>query len=127
MRRVGPMLIFLLPLAGCGSARYEDLAREQTELNEGVLKLWTGVTDEATMTAAGPKLIADYRRLNALSREAKRLGKPPAAVNDELGEKYGRRLQDAVNQILEEQRRILELPGGRDFLKKVKTASEAAD
>jgi hypothetical protein len=120
MRRAWPILLVLLPLAGCGPGRYEELAREQTELNEGLAREWAGVADEATMKAAYPKLVEQYRRLIALNREAKGLTKPPAAVNDELGEKYGPRMQAAVNKILQEQQRIHALPGGDEFLKKVK-------
>ena len=34
MRRAWPILLMLLLLTGCGPGRYEELAREQTELNE---------------------------------------------------------------------------------------------
>ena len=120
MRLAWPVLLVLLPLAGCGPGRYEQLAREQTELNEELAREWAGVADEATMNDAYPKLVGQYRRLVALNREAKGLTKPPAAVNDELGERYGPRMQAAVNKILQEQQRIHALPGGAEFLRKVK-------
>jgi hypothetical protein len=120
MRRAWPILLVLLSLAGCGPARYEEVAREQTDLNEELAREWAGVADEATMKAAYPKLVEQYRRVVALNREAKGLTKPSAAVNDELSEKYGPRMQAAVNKILTEQQRIHALPGGGEFLQKVK-------
>jgi hypothetical protein len=120
MRRAWPILVLLLPLAGCGTGRYDELAREQTELNEALAMDWSGVTDEISMKAAGPKLMEKYRRLLQLNREAKGLAKPSAERNEELREKYGRRMEAAVNQILREQQRVHELPGGEKFLQQVK-------
>jgi hypothetical protein len=112
--------VLLLSLSGCGSGRHEALAREQTELNEGLAAEWATVTDAESMKAAEPKLVEQYRRQLRLGREAKALVKPSDAQQEELSTKYARRVQAAVNKILQEQQRIHDqVPGGVEFLQRI--------
>jgi hypothetical protein len=124
MRRTWPVFLTLCMLGGCGSARYEELAREQTELNESLAREWAVVTDLATMKDAEPKLVDLYRRLVRLNREAKGMAKPSSEANEDLRVKFGGRMETAVNKILEEQHRVQDLPGGREFLQRIKSSFE---
>jgi hypothetical protein len=120
MWRAWPILVLLVSVAGCGPGRYDELAREQTELNEELAREWAGISDSATMKSAAPKLGDKYRKLIRLNRVAKALAKPSAELNELLREKYGRRMEAAVNQILRDQQRVKDLPGGPEFLREVK-------
>lgn len=117
-------LPLVLALAGslCGigcdaSGSYRAVVREQVDAYTELEEILATVVDESSMEAAGAKLKERQAAFDAVVAKAQRLGKPSADVLEQISDD-ARRLLLVRERVQRQVRRILELPGGRDFLLK---------
>ena len=111
-------LMTFLGLAGCGtdSEEYLKVFRAQKAAWEEIAEVLAKIEDEKGMAAAKEELGNRLEEFDSIARRAKLLPEPSDDVRKRLEqERFG--MQRAADRLLEEVRRVKELPGGEDFFR----------
>lgn len=119
------VMLWLVAAAGCDSAApYRAVVREQIAAYEEVESILAGVTDAASMQAAAPKLAERGDAIEATTEKARRLGRPTPDVMERIRPDI-EKLAALRGRYDSQVRRIVALPGGADFLTKIKESGVA--
>jgi hypothetical protein len=121
---LGGWLVLAGGLAGCGRSEAEALAWEQLAAFEEYAGIISAVKDAPSMAAAWDRLRDLDRRMAATGRKAHRTAPPTPSERQRLSEQgYGEKLRAALLKIDAELARVRELPGGDEFVNKLKTSA----
>ncbi len=121
-------LAALAALGGCGPSRedqersadvYRRELREQVPLIRQMAKILQTVKDRESMTAALERLAKLQPDLERASKRFKRLGQPSPEIEERLQQERAE-VRGALEEVLDEMRRITGLPDGNQFLDAVK-------
>lgn len=104
----------------CGGDPYTAAMEERAQAQEELVRILQTIKDPATMKAASETLSQSYERLAQSNARMNRLRPPSLEAKERLAQKFGARLQTAVADSLREIRRISDLPGGQEFIDKLK-------
>ncbi len=113
--------IALIFLAGCGGradvSSYSAVYKEQIQAMQDLTEQLSTVQDEATMKAAAAELKKRFHLFEQVAKKAQALPQPSAEIKRQIEEEL--HPQQAVDHYQKEVRRILGLPGGKDFLEEM--------
>jgi len=119
-KRIGLILIAALPLSGCDSSSpYRSLLREQTKALQELESILETVTDKATMNAARVQLDARFEVFDDIRKRSQNMP-PPSRAEMQLVQEDGAKMQQVLDKIQEQIRRISALPDGSEFLEGLK-------
>jgi hypothetical protein len=127
-RWLGPLLgawVLLAPLAGCGGgspAAYAGVLKDKLAIEQEEIEVLESVRDEPSMKAAQERLKELDTRLNKVEVRFKALGPPAPEVQARLQDEFGTRTLYNRQTILEEIRRIRQLPCGPEFFERLSSA-----
>jgi hypothetical protein len=121
MRSRALSAIALIFLAGCGGradvSSYSAVYREVIKAMQDLTEQLSSVKDEATMKAAGTELKKRFHLYEQVTKKAQALPKPSDEVKRQIEEEL--HPQQALDNYRKEVRRIMGLPGGKDFLEEM--------
>ena len=113
--------IALIFLAGCGGradvSSYSAVYKEQIKAIQDLTEQLSTVQDEASMKAAAAELKKRFHLFEQVTRKAQVLPKPSEEVKRQIEEEL--HPQQALDGYRKEVRRIMGLPGGKDFLEEL--------
>jgi len=119
--RVLAPLVVAAGLVGCDSAgSYKEVYTDLLETNKDQLAILKEVRDEPSMEKAWPELRKISWRFQKINRKSKALPQLSEAAKEEIERIFQPPIQAVVEQLAEEFRRINGIPGGEEFLKKMK-------
>lgn len=93
----------------------EELVQEQVQAYEELVTVLQSIQDDHSMQAAWPKLLRFEEQGHEIQKRAKALLTPSQQFKEELARKYGPKLQAIFSEFGREQKRIENLPGGKEF------------
>lgn len=116
--RIGCLALAFV-LMGCSRDQdYLDVVKEQQAAWREMTEILKTVKDAPTMAEAQKTLNANAERYAAISRKAQALPKPPPANVIERLKEDEYFMQATIKYLRAETKRVSELPGGAEFLKK---------
>jgi hypothetical protein len=125
MGRLNPVVGFIalaLSLAGVGGCNraepYLEVFRQLQATWEETATLLAGITDAESMEAAKDRFAKLTVQAQDVARKAKKMGRPPDDVLEQLAEHKGG-MQRAVNRVMAEIARVRRLPGGEEFVQDI--------
>jgi hypothetical protein len=117
---VGSILVAALIISGCDSSSpYRTLLREQTKALQELASILETVTDKASMKAARVQLDARFEIFDDIRKRSQSLP-PPSRDEMQLVQEEGAKLQQVLDKVQEQIRRISALPDGSGFLESLK-------
>ena len=112
--------VLALAAAGCGEHSYSAAMEERTKAQEEFLGILRTIKDPASMQAASDTLARSFERLAQTNSRMNKMHPPNLEVKERLAKDYGPRLQAALSASLRELGRIGDLPGGQEFIDRLK-------
>jgi hypothetical protein len=115
MKRVamGLAVSIVLLASGCGRkmSEHEVLMRELIAIGNQTADILATITDEASASAAKPKLIDLRERKYALRRTIRELGAPPKDLEERFKDEFNSEDQKINKRVKAEKKRIKSMPG----------------
>jgi hypothetical protein len=108
-------VLMLLVCSGCGDS-HEAVMNDQMSLTKDMLAIMQGIKDEASASAAKPKMQALAEKAKAIEERQKNLGKPSDAEVKQLQAKYGTEMEALMSKVMGEVIRISSIPGAAQQL-----------
>src|SRR5262252_4697387 len=87
-------LVMILGLNGCGGDTPQSISKEILSNMKEMVTTLDGVKDEATATAAKPKLKAYADKMKDLGQRMEKMGQPTKEQMAEIESKYGKEMEE---------------------------------
>lgn len=111
----------MLAPTGCDrTATYSAVLKEQLDAQRELTEVLASVKDAETMKSAKLELNKRFSRLEQMRKKAQGLSKPSQAIREKLQEEFGQDIQQTLADLRREAQRIEELPGGKEFVARLK-------
>ncbi len=108
-------------VSGCdSSAKYKAVFADRIEAEQDLLTILKEVRDQKSMEKAGPELRRLSWRLERLKKRFEALPRLSVEEKQEIEKEFVAPLQAVKSEQVTEARRINALPGGEEFLKRLK-------
>ena len=126
MKRILGLAVALL-LAGGANARakdaFEDVIKDTLSTMKDVTKVLETVKDEDSAKAAKPKVKELAKKIQALKKRSKDLGKP-TKEQEEAVKKYLPQFIEVSQKLTKESERVKKVTGGPELLKELELAGK---
>lgn len=121
MKRACFATAWLFLLAGCDrTATYTAAFKEQLQAQQELIEVLATVKDAESMKAAKPALNKRFADFERIRKKFQALPKPSEEIKTKLQDELGDEVRQTLNNLVREAKRIEELPGGKEFIARLK-------
>lgn len=111
MTRLLPIaLLWALPLAACGGDNHEKVFQDNLEVLDEFADVLADIEDMRSATANKVRLQEVVEKIRVMDARIKKLGKPDAATEKELQNRYEPEMEKALRRLAQETMRIAQDP-----------------
>lgn len=110
----------LILAAGCSGDSYTAAMEARAKAQEEILSILRTIKDPATMQAASETLEQSFARLAETNERMNKMHPPSMEIKEQLAREYLPRFQTAIRDSQRELERIRDIPGGQEFIERLK-------